>query len=157
MRCGWPVVLWATAACSQVRVEPAINQRIATLVLPSELVRLYGAVTAAPPPSCCIHRVRQLKVHSLITFEYLKTFNRGDTKYHGGLRSRELCQAPIFASVIFSLAGVVGESLSFSTLQKMQRWLRPDSNARLEATYRHSLIRRRARNDHGHHGRPKNS
>ena len=64
--------------------------------------------------------------------------------YHGGLRSRELCQAPIFASVIFSLAGVVGKSLSFSTLQKMQRWLRPDSNARLEATYRHSLIRRRA-------------
>ena len=60
---------------------------------------------------------------------------------------------PRYASVILSLAGVVGESLSFSTLQKMQRWLRPDSNARLEATYRHSLIRRRARNDHGHHGR----
>ena len=26
---------------------------------------------------------------------YFLTFNRGDTKYHGGLRSRELCQAPI--------------------------------------------------------------
>ena len=61
--------------------------------------------------------------------------------------------SPYCASVILSLAGVVGESLSFSTLQKMQRWLRPDSNARLEATYCHSLIRRRARNDHGHHGR----
>ena len=30
---------------------------------------------------------------------------------------RELCQAPISASVFISLAGVVGESLSFSTLQ----------------------------------------
>ena len=59
---------------------------------------------------------------------------------------------PYYASVILSLTGVVGESLSFSTLQKMQRWLRPDSNARLEATYPHSLIRRRARNDHGHRG-----
>ena len=57
--------------------------------------------------------------------------------------------SPYYASVILSLAGVVGESLSFSTLQKMQRWLRPDSNGRLEATYRHSLIGRRARNDHG--------
>ena len=47
----------------------------------------------------------------------------------------------------------IGESLSFSTFQKMQRWLRPNSNARLEATYRYSLICRRARNDHGHHGR----
>ena len=37
--------------------------------------------------------------------------------YHGGLRSRELCQAPISASVIITLAGVVGESVSFSTLQ----------------------------------------
>ena len=46
-----------------------------------------------------------------------------------GIRSRELCQAPISASVIITLAGVVGESLSFSTLQIMQRWLRPDSNA----------------------------
>ena len=54
-----------------------------------------------------------------------------------GIRSRELCQAPISASVILSLAGVVGESLSFSTLQ-MQSRLRPDLNARLEATYRHS-------------------
>ena len=36
---------------------------------------------------------------------------------------------------------------------KMQRRLRPDSNARLEATYRHSLIRRHTRNDHGHRGR----
>ena len=51
--------------------------------------------------------------------------------YHGRLRSRELCQAPISASVIITLAGVVGESLSFSTLQIMQRWLRPDSNAEL--------------------------
>ena len=45
------------------------------------------------------------------------------------IRTRELCQAPISASVIISLGGVVGESLSFSTLQIMQRWLRPDSNA----------------------------
>ena len=53
-----------------------------------------------------------------------------------GIRSRELCQAPISASVILSLAGVVGE-ISFSNLQ-MQRWLRPDSNLGLEATYRHT-------------------
>ena len=53
--------------------------------------------------------------------------------YHGGLRPRELCQAPISASVIITLAGVVGESLSFSTLQ-MQRWLRPDSNARMPSS-----------------------
>ena len=71
-----------------------------------------------------------------------------------GIRSRELCQAPINASVILSLSGVVGERLSFSNLQmKMQRRLQLDSNARLEATYRHSLIRRLARNDHGHRGR----
>ena len=36
-----------------------------------------------------------------------------------GIRSRELCQAPIIASVIFTLAGVVSESLSFSTLQDL--------------------------------------
>ena len=30
---------------------------------------------------------------------YLKTFNIGDTKYHGGLRSRELCQAPIMQAL----------------------------------------------------------
>ena len=70
-----------------------------------------------------------------------------------GIRSRELYQAPINASVILSLAGVAGESLSFSNLQ-MQRRLQPDSNTRLEATYCHSLIRRRARNDHSHRGRP---
>ena len=53
--------------------------------------------------------------------------------------------SPYYASIILSLAGVVGESLSFSNLQmKMKRRLLPDSNARLEATYRHSLIRRRA-------------
>ena len=69
-----------------------------------------------------------------------------------GIRSRELCQAPISASVILSLTGVVGESISFSNLQ-MQRRLRPDSNARLEVTYRHSLIHLRARSDHGHRGR----
>jgi hypothetical protein len=61
--------------------------------------------------------------------------------------------SPYYASVILSLAGVVGESLSFSTLQKMQKWLQPDSNVRLEATYRHSLICRRARNNPGHRGR----
>ena len=66
-----------------------------------------------------------------------KNFNRGDTvSITAGIRSRELCQAPISARVIFSLEGVVGESLSFSTLQ-MQRRLHPDSNARL-ATYCHS-------------------
>ena len=54
-----------------------------------------------------------------------------------GIRSRELCQAPISASIILSLAGVVGGILSFSTLQ-MQRRLHPDSNVRLEGTYRHS-------------------
>ena len=43
--------------------------------------------------------------------------------------------SPYYASVILSLASVVDESLSFSTLQKMQRWLRSDSNTRLEATY----------------------
>ena len=42
----------------------------------------------------------------------------------------------ISASIIITITGIVGESLSFSTLQ-MQRWLRPDSNAGL-ATYRHS-------------------
>ena len=56
-----------------------------------------------------------------------------------GIQSRELCQAPISANVILSLAGVVGESLSFSTLQ-MQRRLRPDLNTRLEATYCHSHL-----------------
>ena len=34
-----------------------------------------------------------------------------------GIQSRELCQAPISASAFIPLAGVVGESLSFSTLQ----------------------------------------
>ena len=38
-----------------------------------------------------------------------------------GIRSRELCQAPISASVILSLTVVVGESLSFSTLQMQRR------------------------------------
>ena len=61
--------------------------------------------------------------------------------------------SPYYASVILSLAGVVCESLSFSTLQKMQGWLQQDSNPRLEATYCHSLIRRHAQNDHGHRGR----
>ena len=69
-----------------------------------------------------------------------------------GIRLRELCRAHIRASIILSLVGVVGESLSFSILQ-MQRRLRPDSNGRLEATYHHSLIRRCAQNDHGHRGR----
>ena len=56
-----------------------------------------------------------------------------------GIRSRELCQAPICASAFIPLAGVVSESLSFSTLLmqllecNLQRRLRPDSNARLEA------------------------
>ena len=31
-----------------------------------------------------------------------------------GIRSRELCQAPICASAFIPLAGVVGESISFS-------------------------------------------
>ena len=49
---------------------------------------------------------------------------------------------PFYARVTLTLAGVVGESLSFSNLQmKMQRWLQLDSNARLEATYHQSLIR----------------
>ena len=68
-----------------------------------------------------------------------------------GIRSRELCQAPISASAFIPLAGVVGESLSFSTLQ-MQRRLRPDSNARLEATYRHSHLSSRL-NERRHRGR----
>ena len=34
-----------------------------------------------------------------------------------GIRSRELCQAPISASVFISLVGVVSVTLSFSTLQ----------------------------------------
>ena len=52
---------------------------------------------------------------------------------------------PICASAFIPLAGVVSESISFSTLQmKMQRRLRPDSNARLEATYRHTHVCRRA-------------
>ena len=70
-----------------------------------------------------------------------KNFNRGDTvSITAGIRSRELCQAPINASVILSLAGVVGKRLSFSNLQmKMQRRLQLDSNARPEATYCHSL------------------
>ena len=42
----------------------------------------------------------------------------------------------ISASIIIKIAGIVGESLSFSTL-KMQRWLCPDLNTRL-ATYSHS-------------------
>ena len=33
------------------------------------------------------------------------------------IRSRELCQVPISASAFIPLAGVVGQSLSFSTLQ----------------------------------------
>ena len=34
------------------------------------------------------------------TLKILKySFNRGDTKYHGGLRSRELCQAPIMQAL----------------------------------------------------------
>ena len=61
--------------------------------------------------------------------------------------------APISASVILSLAGVVGESLSFSTLQ-MQRRLRQDSNGRLEATYRHSHSSS-CLSDRRHRGRPK--
>ena len=80
-----------------------------------------------------------------------------------GIGSRELCQAPISASPFIPLAGVVGESLSFSTLQmqllecNMQRRLRPDSNARLEATYRHSHLSSRL-NERRHRGRPhKNS
>ena len=32
-----------------------------------------------------------------------KTFNRGDTKYHGGLRSRELCQAPVMQALLSHL------------------------------------------------------
>ena len=51
-------------------------------------------------------------------------FNRGDTEYHGGLRTdvyqcnqgsyaKPLC----YASVILSLVVVVGKSLSFSNLQ----------------------------------------
>jgi hypothetical protein len=31
----------------------------------------------------------------LVLFCFFLFCNRGDTKYHGGLRSRELCQAPI--------------------------------------------------------------
>ena len=31
--------------------------------------------------------------------ELFLTFNRRDTKYHGGLRSRELCQAPILQAL----------------------------------------------------------
>ena len=42
----------------------------------------------------------------------------------------------ISASIIITITGIVGESLSFSTLQ-MQRWLRPELNTRL-ATYCHS-------------------
>ena len=72
-----------------------------------------------------------------------------------GIQSRELCQAPICASAFIPLTGVVGESFSFSTLQ-MQRRLRPDLNARLEATYRHShllsrLNERRHRSRHPKH------
>jgi len=29
------------------------------------------------------------------TIRFVFVFNRGDTRYHGGLRSRELCQAPM--------------------------------------------------------------
>ena len=33
------------------------------------------------------------------TITELYIFNRGDTKYHGGLQSRELCQAPIMQAL----------------------------------------------------------
>ena len=68
-----------------------------------------------------------------------------------GIQSRELCQAPICASAFIPLTGVVGESFSFSTLQ-MQRRLHPDSNVRLEATYRHSHLLLRL-NERRHRGR----
>ena len=64
---------------------------------------------------------------------------RGDTSITAAIRSRELCQAPICASAIIPLAGVISKSLSFSTLLMQllecnsQRRLRLDSNARLEA------------------------
>ena len=68
-----------------------------------------------------------------------------------GIQSRELCQAPISASVFISLAGVVVKSLSFSILH-LQRRLRPDLNVRLEATYRHSHLSSRL-NERRHRGR----
>ena len=74
-----------------------------------------------------------------LLFSTSKTLTEEIMSITAGIRSRELCQAPISASVILSLAGVVGESLSFSTLQ-MQMRLGPDWNTRLEATYRHSHL-----------------
>ena len=70
-----------------------------------------------------------------------------------GSYAKPLC----YASVILSLAVVLGESLSFSIFANANRRLQPDSNARLEATYRHSLIRRCAQSDHGHLGRLKSN
>ena len=53
------------------------------------------------------------------------------------IRTRELCQAPISASVIITLAGVVGESLSFSSLQINAKVAAPGFE-RGTATFRHS-------------------
>ena len=41
-----------------------------------------------------------LSISMCYTLKILKySFNRGDTKYHGGLRSRELCQALIMQAL----------------------------------------------------------
>ena len=44
-------------------------------------------------------RRRHLSTQRLSFSSLKKPFNRGDTKYHGGLRSRELCQAPIMQAL----------------------------------------------------------
>ena len=90
-------------------------------------------------------------VSRYIKFKVISNLTEEIHSITAGIRSRELCQAPISASAFIPLAGVVGKSLSFSALQ-MQRRLRPDSNARLEATYCHSHLSSRL-NERRHRSR----
>ena len=58
--------------------------------------------------------------HIVVHIFFFKVISNLTEKIHSitaGIQSRELCQAPISASAFIPLAGVVGESLSFSTLQ----------------------------------------
>ena len=60
-------------------------------------------------PNSLVNRDSSRKAMQLpkTVFCFVLFCNRGDTKYHGGLRSRELCQAPMLQGSPNSQAGVI--------------------------------------------------
>ena len=62
-------------------------------------LKIHYSRASLPKTVLTLPKETSSHMFKMAPFPLTLTFNRGDTKYHGGLRSRELCQAPIMQAL----------------------------------------------------------